>query len=198
MSSSFYFVQARTDHRWEHVGHKRSLPDAVSLARSRARIWGQPAQVVDGDGYLVVEIGTQGQERRARPGFEPVSFHGHADHKRVEQAVRRALSPELLHEPYRSRVQAGGCDPMTGHCYVASEALFHLLGGKRAGWTPMFVRHEGEPHWFLRGPKGQMVDITSSQFRTPVPYETAKAKGFLTLEPSARARAVIERTRTRS
>ena len=110
---------------------------------------------------------------------------------RVVSGVKRALTPGLLQEPYRSRVLSGQCDPMTGHCYVASEAAYHLLGGKQRGWVPVFVRHEGSPHWFLRGPGGQIVDITASQFRTPVPYEKGVAKGFLTRKPSARARLVM-------
>lgn len=79
---------------------------------------------------------------------------------------------------------------------MASEAAYHLLGGKTAGWTPMFVRHEGSPHWFLRGPGGKYVDITASQFKTPVPYEKGVPKGFLTRDPSRRARTVIDRART--
>lgn len=76
---------------------------------------------------------------------------------------------------------------MTGHCYVASEVLYHALGGKAAGCTPMFIRHEGEPHWFVRTPTGD-VDVTAEQFATPVPYQQATAKGFLTAQPSRRAR----------
>ena len=115
------------------------------------------------------------------------------DPRALDVAIRRALTPELLREPYRSRVEAGHCDPTTGHCYVASEAAFHMLGGKAAGWTPMFVRHEGAPHWFLRGPRGEVLDITAAQFRKTVPYAAAKAKGFLTREPSARARTLMGR-----
>lgn len=29
-----------------------------------------------------------------------------------------------------------------GNCYVAAEALYHLLGGKAAGYVPHTVRHE--------------------------------------------------------
>jgi hypothetical protein len=120
----------------------------------------------------------------------------HGNYERVARAVHSALTPELLKEPYRGRVEAGG-DPMTGHCYVASEAAYHLLGGKAAGWKPMFVSHEGAPHWFLQGPNGERLDITASQFRTAVPYDKAKGKGFLTDKPSARARTVIDRARSR-
>lgn len=105
-------------------------------------------------------------------------------------ALPGALTAELLREPYRSRV-AAGAHPLTGHCYVASEALYSLLGGKAAGYTPMCVQHEGGPHWWLRGPSGEVIDPTAAQFSSPVPYELGKAKGFLTRKPSRRACTVI-------
>lgn len=83
--------------------------------------------------------------------------------------------------------------PFAGHCYVASEALYHTLGGKASGWTPCTIRHEGSPHWFLRGPNGEVIDLTSEQFATPVPYEQGRGSGFLTREPSKRARIVLEK-----
>jgi|GEM_PF-1893269 len=106
--------------------------------------------------------------------------------------LQRALAPDLLREPWRSQVCAGA-HPHTGHCYVAAEALFHQLGGKAAGYTPMFIRHEGQPHWFLRGPDGSILDPTAGQFRTPVPYSSAVAKGFLTTAPSKRAQELRRR-----
>lgn len=59
----------------------------------------------------------------------------------------------------------------------------------------MFVSHEGEPHWFLRNADGHILDATASQFKTPVPYEKARGKGFLTLKPSKRAQEVMNRVR---
>jgi hypothetical protein len=83
---------------------------------------------------------------------------------------------------------------MTGHCYVASEALYHLLGGPRGGWTPMFVRHEGESHWFLRDRQtGRVLDPTADPFKGAPDYTKARGKGFLTRGPSQRARVVIKR-----
>jgi hypothetical protein len=108
-------------------------------------------------------------------------------------AIRAALTPELLKEPYRSRVLAGACHPLTGHCYVASEAYYHLHGGKATGLTPMSIQHEGGPHWWIRDAQGRDIDLTAEQFATPVPYDRGVGKGFLTREPSARARAVIAR-----
>jgi hypothetical protein len=81
---------------------------------------------------------------------------------------------------------------MTGHCYVASEALFHLRGGKAAGYQVCRIRHEGGTHWFLRR-HGQVEDLTPDQFSTPVPYENATPTGFLTRLPSRRAQILMER-----
>lgn len=106
------------------------------------------------------------------------------------QLIAQQLTEDLLKPEYR-----GSDNPMRGHCYVASEELFHVLGGKAAGYTPMFIHHEDSPHWFVRGPKGQILDITASQFATPVPYGQAKPKGFLTKDRSKRAEIVHHRVR---
>jgi hypothetical protein len=107
----------------------------------------------------------------------------------VTARVRAVLTDDLLKPHYRARSDRR---PATGHCYVACEALFHLLGGKDAGFTPAQIHHEGESHWFLRTPSG-VLDPTADQFATPVPYETGTGKGFLTREPSRRAVEVIRR-----
>lgn len=78
-----------------------------------------------------------------------------------------------------------------GNCYVTSEALYHLLGGKGAGWTPMTVRHEGSVHWFLRHDSGLVLDPTKWQFSSEPPYHRARGRGFLTREPSRRARIMM-------
>lgn len=82
---------------------------------------------------------------------------------------------------------------MTGHCYVASEALSHLLGSE---WVPTFIRHEGSPHWYLtHRVSGEVLDVTASQFSTPPPYGLGRGKGFLTKRPSKRAETVLLRCR---
>lgn len=83
---------------------------------------------------------------------------------------------------------------MKGPCYPASEALFHAMGGKAAGLTPMRVTHEGVPHWYLRWETGGEVlylDPTASQFKTVPPYAEGRGCGFLTKEPSKRAAALL-------
>lgn len=76
-----------------------------------------------------------------------------------------------------------------GNCYVTSEALYHNLGGKAAGWKPMFLRLEsGESHWFLRHRSGLILDASRKQFGRSLPdYSKARGNGFLTLRPSKRA-----------
>jgi hypothetical protein len=81
-----------------------------------------------------------------------------------------------------------------GNCYVASEALYHLLGGKRAGWTPVRTSMGHDTHWWLRHKSGLILDVTKSQFRGyvgPV-YETGRGAGFLTKRPSRRARKLMK------
>lgn len=115
------------------------------------------------------------------------------------QKVKAVLTPDLLKPNYRRLVEAGA-NPMTGHCYVATEALWHLLGGSRSPYKTMVIRHEGGTHWFLLGDDGTIIDATKEQFRTPVPYELARGNGFMTTtpKPSARARTVIQRVKKAS
>ena len=102
--------------------------------------------------------------------------------------IHRQLTDDLRKNPWK-----GHENPLAGHCYVASEALYHKLGGQRSGWVPQFVVHENSPHWFLKHREtGEIVDPTASQFRTPIPYHLARGKGFLTKEPSARAQKVLQ------
>lgn len=82
-----------------------------------------------------------------------------------------------------------------GNCYYTSEALYHILGGKAAGWKPMrmSVPVVGS-HWFLKHESGLIIDATVRQFskNTKVNYAKAKGCGFLTKKPSRYARMMIE------
>jgi hypothetical protein len=113
------------------------------------------------------------------------------DHQIVTN-VREHLSDDLRSPEFR-----GHECKTTGHCYVASEAVYHSLGGKAAGYTPMQIKHEGTSHWFLKHKSGDVVDPTADQFKTPVPYEKAKGRGFLTKEPSKRAKVLMSRMESR-
>ena len=103
-------------------------------------------------------------------------------------AIRQSLSEELRLKPWKNDE-----NEMAGHCYVASEAFYHLIGGKSCGWKPMFTRHYDVPHWFVQHEDGEIVDITADQFEESVEYHVARGKGFLTKQPSKRAQIVIDR-----
>ena len=105
---------------------------------------------------------------------------------RLRQALRR--SDDLRRAPWR-----GSANPYAGHCYVASEALKALLAAEGVASTPVSLRWEGAPHWALRLADGTILDPTADQFATAPDYSLAVGKGFLTREPSARARALLAR-----
>lgn len=80
---------------------------------------------------------------------------------------------------------------MRGNCYVTVEALYHLLGGKRSGFVPHTLRHEGDVHWYLAG-NGMVLDPTVMQFKTKPDYSLGRGRGFLTKKPSRRARDMMK------
>lgn len=89
-----------------------------------------------------------------------------------------------------------------GQCYAASEALYHLLGGKAAGLTPYCLRlvdgsGPWKCHWFLVAADGQILDPTREQFEHRPPYELATGKGFLTRHPSGKAQRIIDTIKER-
>jgi hypothetical protein len=108
--------------------------------------------------------------------------------------IQRALAPDLLSKGYRDRPAA---HPTAGHCYVASEALYHALGGKAAGLTPQVGRDcLGGTHWWLRDSTGTVLDATAEQYTAQglvPPYATGRGAGFLTKDPSRRARELMQR-----
>ena len=109
------------------------------------------------------------------------------DLRDLEEKIRAAFSDDLRKPQWK-----GSKNPSAGHCYVASEVAWHALGGATSGWRPKVTRHEGGTHWFLEK-EGQILDLTADQFETKVDYQKAKGCGFLTKNPSARARAMAEK-----
>jgi hypothetical protein len=71
--------------------------------------------------------------------------------------------------------------------------LYHLLGGKASGWTPMRMRTETDTHWFLKHSDGLIVDPTVGQFDSIPDYSLARGSGFLTKQPSRRAAILMAR-----
>lgn len=90
-------------------------------------------------------------------------------------------------------------DDVTDMCYVASEAIYHLAGGKSSGLKPMCMSSPGrgkwKTHWFLQTARGRIIDVTASQFDCDLDYSEARGKGFLTRGPSKRAKELMKRAR---
>lgn len=87
-----------------------------------------------------------------------------------------------------------------GNCYVASEALYHILGGKAAGCEVYRARcaspitGKSDTHWWITM-NGMIIDPSRLQFPSvdlPYIYQRGIRTGFLTKQPSKRARALME------
>ena len=109
------------------------------------------------------------------------------------EKIQISLSPELLKKQYRT---ANETNPLFGHCYVATEVLYHLMGSQEV--KPCCGKDEqGIVHWWLQYKKsGKRIDVTSDQYtsvgNTPS-YAVGKGCGFLTKLPSKRTQTVIDR-----
>lgn len=132
-------------------------------------------------------------------------------------AIHASLSDDMLSSKWR-RIVAGETarTPLSGHCAIAAEALYDLLGGAAAGYTPyvcsyhekdgrdVYARapqgYEPLTHWWLRASDGAqrgaggVVDPTAGQYSYPFPYHYGQAAGFMSpFPPSQRARTIIAR-----
>lgn len=103
------------------------------------------------------------------------------------------LTDDLLAPKYRKMKKKANVPATFGHCYVASEVAYHMLGGKEEGWTPHFIRHLGQSHWFLKHKSGFILDLTYNQFKTPIDYSESRGTGFLTKEISKRGKKLLIR-----
>jgi hypothetical protein len=112
--------------------------------------------------------------------------------EKIQAALTSDLLPDYLNTPYSFYYNPR---PYAWHCYHASEALYHLLPGR---FKPLYMDVEGDPrcdrHWaLLDKTDGSVIDLTIEQFENPPDYCVAVGKGFLTKNPSKRARKVIRR-----
>jgi hypothetical protein len=109
------------------------------------------------------------------------------------------LSDDLLSSKYRKlKAENPNVHPTFGHCYVASEATYYLIGGRETGdWSPQHTNINGCSHWFLKHQSsGFIFDPTVEQFGT-IDYSGSRGIGFLTKLPSKRARELIRRIESR-
>lgn len=138
--------------------------------------------------------------RRKLPDGAPTERLAERLNREIRE-IQAALTPDLLTKGWRTKNQQAS-NPLTGHCYVAAETLFHRMGGRQAGWTSYLLTHkiwperldEGETHWFIRHESGLIGDPTAPQYGDqPIPYEKALKCGFLTRQPSKRTKTVLSR-----
>lgn len=120
--------------------------------------------------------------------------------RQLRERIQSVLTPDLLKKGQLALVT--GFHPTEQHCAVASEAAYHLLGGKAAGWVPVVLPKAvlgNTTHWWLENRiTGERLDATSEQFPFPVPYHLGKPCGFMCPikgQPSKRAKIVIDRVK---
>lgn len=111
---------------------------------------------------------------------------------RLLHQIRRNLSDDLLLPKYRKQHRSV---PTKGHCYVATEALYHLLGKRnKETFKPHYVKAYGVTHWYLMNEdRTEMLDPTYDQFPSLPNYDKGVRCGFLTKKPSKRAQILIDR-----
>lgn len=90
--------------------------------------------------------------------------------------------------------EALGAD-VSGQCYVASECLYHLMGGQASGLIPIQGNWEGISHWALKSELGWVIDLTVEQFEEVPDYSLFRGRGFLTKNPSKRAQLIIDKVK---
>lgn len=111
------------------------------------------------------------------------------------EAIRKNLTDDLLKPEYKENDRR---HPMFGHCFVATEALYHLTGKKYGIYCGK--DDEGITHWWLQDALGQRYDPTADQYtdlgKQP-PYHNGKKSGFMLTynkgEPSNRCKVLLER-----
>lgn len=133
---------------------------------------------------------------------------------RVIEAVRKTFpvvknDPTVLDPIWKRFNEASGVES-TGLCFAATNAVYHLLGGKAAGLTPMNATYydpelarlapetQGRAsHWWIRDADGAYIDPTADQYtvfgETP-PYEIGVGRGFNTRvdQPTQAGQKIID------
>ena len=89
----------------------------------------------------------------------------------VMQIIRDNLVPEMLSPKYREENKN---NPMYGHCYHSTQALFYLVDGEFEKMSATDYR--GDKHWWLQS-GDKIYDVTAEQYysvgQNP-PYEKGK------------------------
>lgn len=116
--------------------------------------------------------------------------------EKLIEIIKDSLSDDLLKPEYRKLENR---HRTTGHCYIASEALYHLIGGKDRVSSYSGRDSENDTHWWLVDKvTGEIYDPTAEQYyheNEKPPYENGRPCGFLTRVPSKRCAVLLERVK---
>jgi len=113
------------------------------------------------------------------------------------QLVQQVLTTDLLRG--RWKIRDNNAHFTDGHCYVAAEALWHLLGTNL--YQPFVASYEDKDgkatHWWLvNKDTNELADPTKEQYihvGEKPPYHLGRRAAFLTKKPSKRAQIVLDR-----
>jgi len=121
------------------------------------------------------------------------------------EIIKKHLSPDLLKKEYREENKN---NPMFGHCYVATETLFHLINqysdhSLLLNFRPYWGKDErGITYWWLQNDSNHelnILDVTKDQYyqngKEP-PYQNGRKGAFLTKYASNRALTLLQRVKT--
>lgn len=106
--------------------------------------------------------------------------------------IQSSLSDDLLKPKYLKQKKR---NKYFGHCYVATETLYHLLDeNDKKIYRPAILKINNDTHWFLENKvTGEIIDPTKNQFDFKLNYKNSTNKFFLTKTPSKRALTLINR-----
>ena len=66
--------------------------------------------------------------------------------------------------------------PTTGYCYVVSEVIYHYDSPE--GSRPYKMKVGADEHWFIKTPRGKIIDRTADQYNKPLDYSKGKPRNF--------------------
>jgi hypothetical protein len=96
----------------------------------------------------------------------------------LNKAFLKEETKQLLRKDWLE-INAKSGIPSTGHCYVATESLFYLMGGTKSDFRPVCAVYEEGTHWWLVDSKGNILDPTRNQYdQESPPYHLGKRCGF--------------------
>ena len=114
--------------------------------------------------------------------------------EKIIKLIKNNLTPDLVKSQYRNDRQA----LHSGQSYVASEALFHILGANDSLYSLHYgVDENSTVHWWLVNmTTKEILDTTCEQYtsegKTP-PYDNGVKAAFLTKKISKRGKIVIDK-----